>query len=123
MQINWVKNSQNNRYFDFLRLNINATYFSGKVGVYVIWYASPSKSRVIRVGQGNIGERLREHRNNPQILQYSSLGQLKVSWAIADGISFQKDQLDGVEAFLANNYNPLIGDRFPNVKQIPVNLL
>lgn len=121
--LHWVKNVQNNEWFDFLRLNLNAPYFSGKIGVYIIWYTSSisGTSKVIRVGQGDIGDRLREHRNNPDILKYSSSGVLKVTWALVDNISFHESDLNGVEAYLSEVYEPLIGDRFPYVSQISVN--
>lgn len=122
VQLSWVKNVKNSQYFDFLRLDVNAAYFADKVGVYLIWYSAPSpgRSRVIRLGQGKIGERLREHLSNPQITQYASAGQLKVTWALVDGVNFKDTDLNGVESYLARVYNPILGDRFPNVPEIPV---
>jgi hypothetical protein len=121
--LHWIKNGQNNEWFDFLRLNLNAPYFNDKRGAYAIWYTSSisGTSKVIRLGQGDIGDRLREHRNNPDITRYSSLGQLKVTWALVDNINFFEADLDGVEAYLSDLYQPLIGDRFPFVQQITVN--
>lgn len=81
MQVEWVKNIQNNEWFDLLRLNLDAPYFIGKRGVYVIWYVS-STSKVVRIGSGNIAERLKQHSSNYEITKYSSFGPLKVSWAI-----------------------------------------
>jgi len=118
LDINWVKNSNNNQWFDLLRLNLDAPYFLNKEGVYIIWYASPSGAKVIRVGQGQIGNRLREHRSNPEILKYSNYGQLKVTWALVD-----KQYRDGVEAFLYDSYNPLVGERAPAAQTISVNLI
>lgn len=119
MQVRWLKNSKNNRYFDFLRLNLNSSYFhdKNKNGVYIIWYSSPGTAKAIRVGQGNIGDRLREHKNNPQIMRYSKLGQLRVTWTIPDKLS-----LDGIEAYLYNRLRPLVGERKPGIKLISVNL-
>lgn len=120
LTVNWVKNSNNNESFDLLRLNLNAPYFLNKVGVYVIWYASPSGvNKVIRVGQGDIASRLREHRSNPEILRYSSYGQLKVTWAL---LNSQEDR-NGVEAYLYDSYSPLIGERSPAAQPISVNLI
>jgi hypothetical protein len=118
LPVNWVKNSNNNQWFDLLRLNLNASYFNDKEGVYVIWYAGPAEAKAIRVGQGNIGDRLREHRTNPEIIRYAHYGQLKVSWAIVP-----KQYRDGVEAYLFDSYNPLIGDRSPTAQPISVNLI
>lgn len=115
----WVKNSQNNDWFDFLRLNLDASYFLGKRGVYVIWYASPGQAKVVRLGQGNISERLKEHRSNPDVTKYSYYGQLKVSWAILN-----EYELSGVEKYLSRVYSPLIGDRYSdNIQEIQVNLI
>lgn len=121
--LHWVKNEQNNEWFDFLRLNLEAPYFNGKRGVYIIWYTSSisGTSKVIRVGQGDIGDRLREHRNNPDITKYSSLGQLKVTWALVNNINFFEGDLNGVEAYLSAIYEPLIGERFPFAQKISVN--
>lgn len=118
-QVVWIKNSQTNDWFDFLRLNLDAPYFLGKRGVYVIWYTSPGLAKVVRLGQGNISERLKEHRSRPDIMQYASYGQLKVSWVILN-----ENELFGVEKFLSRIYSPLIGDRYPvEIQEIPVNLI
>jgi hypothetical protein len=122
-QVKWVKNTQNNEWFDFLRLNLDAPYFNNKVGVYVIWYASPSAAKAIRVGSGNISERLKEHRANQEITKYSSLGQLKVSWVVADSVQLRLDEIEGVESYLSRIYSPLVGGRFPNVTEIQINLI
>lgn len=114
--VDWVKNTTNGQYFDFLRLDLNSAYFNGREGVYVIWYASPSEARVIRVGQGNIGERLKEHISNWQITQFSKSGQLKVTWALVPKI-----MQDGIEAFLFDYYRPLVGERTPSVNPVKVN--
>lgn len=121
--VQWVKNSQNNDWFDFLRLNLDAPYFSTKRGVYVIWYTAPSVAKVIRVGSGHIGERLKDHRSNPDILKFSIQGQLKVSWVLADGINLLESEIEGVERFLARSYTPLIGDRFPSDGEVEINLI
>jgi hypothetical protein len=119
MKVTWIKNTQNSQWFDLLRLNLSAPYFTGKLGVYVIWYASPQSAKVIYVGSGAIGERLVEHRSNPEISKYSQYGQLKVSWALMD----DPTTMTGVEAFLAHSYSPIIGERSLNVDPIEVNLI
>lgn len=117
LPVTWIKNSNNNQWFDLLRLNLDAPYFNDKEGVYIIWYAGPA-AKVIRVGQGHIGDRLREHRENPEITRYAQYGQLKVAWAIVP-----RQYRDGAEAFLYDNYNPLIGERSPTARPISVNLI
>lgn len=122
MIVEWVKNNQNNEWFDFLRLNLDAPYFIGKRGVYAIWYVG-TPSKVIKIGSGNIVERLREHRSNTEITKFSSFGPLKVTWAVINGINFKEEHLMGVECFLASTYTPLIGERYPSVIPIQVNLI
>lgn len=111
----WQKNNQNNEWFDFLRLNLDAPYFQGKRGVFAIWYTSPSQAKVIKIGSGNIGEQLKNLRLNPAVLKYAENGPLKVSWVVVNGI-LQENQIAGAEAFLYEIYNPLIGERNPASK-------
>ena len=48
---------------------------------------------------------------------YRSYGGLWVTWA-----AVLPADLNGVERYLADQFKPLIGDRHPDVKPIPVNL-
>ena len=91
--------------------------------MYVIWYTSPGLAKAVRVGSGAIADRLKEHRANPEITKYSNSGQLKVSWVVADNVTFLERKMEGVERYLARIYSPLIGDRFPNVPEIEINLI
>jgi hypothetical protein len=113
--VDWIKNSNNGQYFDFLKLNLDAPYFLNKTGVYVIWYVTPTGGKAIYVGQGNIGERLKAHRNNWKITQYSRYGQLKVTWALVEG-----EYLDNIEAGLYRDYAPLEVERVPSALPISV---
>ena len=114
-RVQWVKSVAGD-YLDLLRLDLASSYFSeAKFGVYVIWYAGPSKSAAIRVGQGNIHDELAIRKTDPQVKQFSSQGQLKVSWVTVDRADF-----DGVEVFLYDTYKPLVGERKVGVVSIPV---
>ena len=84
-------------------------------GVYVIWHTG-NPSRVVRVGQGNIVDRLKRHRYDPEITQYAIYGRLLVTWAYVSPI-----YIDGVERYLAEKWFPLVGDRHPSVYPIEVN--
>jgi len=86
-----------------------------EVGVYIIWHPG-SPSRVVRIGQGVIANRLSEHRNDRVITQYASHGPLSVTWAAVPA-----HQMDGVERYLADKWNPLVGDAFPDAVPIEVN--
>jgi len=84
-------------------------------GVYVIWHGGQTP-KTVRVGQGVIKDRLSAHRQDNQIKAYSQHG-LFVTWA-----SVPAAERGGVEAYLAAQLNPLVGERFPDVRQIAVNL-
>ena len=85
------------------------------VGVYIIWHEG-NPGRVVRVGQGDIAERLAKHRNDPAITYYERFGKLRVTWAYVP-----LHQLDGVEKYLADTWKPLVGDAFPDALPIAVN--
>ncbi len=123
-QVTWIKNNQTGEWFDFLRLNLDSQYFAGKRGIYVIWYTSPQQAKVIRLGQGYLGQRLKEHRANPKITNYSIYGQLKVSWILVDSIHLWEHDLNGVEKYLARVYSPTEGDLYPTTDpEVRVNLI
>lgn len=45
LTVNWVKNTNNNQWFDLLRLNLDAPYFQNREGVYMIWYAGAAEAK------------------------------------------------------------------------------
>lgn len=91
-------------------LDLNDKYIKSCIGVYIIF----SKEKVIRLGSGELQSRLQEHRNNPEITRYS---ELRVTFA-----HVEMSKMKGVEKFLADHYNPIVGDRFPERIPIVVNL-
>jgi hypothetical protein len=96
-------------------VDLDHQHFDGMEGVYVIWHGGAAPATV-RVGQGVIRDRLAEHRTDGQVQAYSDSG-LYVTWA-----AIPAQQRDGVEAFLADALSPKIGQRFPAVERIAVNL-
>ncbi|MCP4407013.1 MAG: hypothetical protein GY807_04500 [Gammaproteobacteria bacterium] len=94
-------------------LNLNS--IEEKRGVYIIWHEG-NPSQVVRVGQGNIGQRLGEHCGDMEITAYASFGKLRVTWASAP-----EADLDGIERYLADTWPPLVGDAFPDTAPIAVN--
>jgi len=114
ISLNWVKNAQN-QWLQFEALNLSTVPTSAS-GVYIIWHAG-NPGKTVKVGQGNIYDRLCAHRNDPYIMAYRSQGTLHVTWAIVPAA-----QLDGVERYLGNYYKPLVGDRFPDALPLAVNL-
>lgn len=83
-------------------------------GVYLIWRGGDSK--MVYVGQGDVRDRLGRHRKDPRIQKYAE-SVLYVTWA-----SVPAAKRDGVEAYLAKVYNPLVGERRPDASPISVNL-
>lgn len=110
MKVTWVK-CEGDTWCSFSRVDLSNVRTSG---VYVIWKPG-TDGTVIRVGQGDIAERIADHRRDSEITSYGS--DLLVTWA-----SVASQYLDGVERFLADKYSPLVGDRFPIATPIAVNL-
>lgn len=80
-------------------------------GVYIIW--SPISRRVVRVGSGDLIERISEHQETFRTSPY-----LKVTFA---GIDDENIMLR-IERYLGYVYNPEIGERFPAGEPVAVNL-
>lgn len=115
LKLSWVKLVGGKAWCPFETVNLSSVKTKG---VYIIWYAgSNGKSgRVVYVGQGDIAARLLAHRNNKAITGYRTFGKLYVTWA-----SVPSHQMDGVEKYLADKWDPEVGDAYPNVLPIAVN--
>lgn len=109
--LNWVKSTSNN-WLPFSAVNLDGVTADG---VYIIWRGG-NPGKVVYVGQGDVKARLQAHRNRTDITKYAKIGTLYVTWA-----SVPSQQKDGVERYLANTWNPLIGDAHPDVNPIAVN--
>lgn len=110
LTVTWIK-STNDTWLSLERVNLANVMTRG---VYIIWHRG-NPGRVVRVGQGVIADRLSAHRNDRKILAYANRG-LLVTWA-----SVSAAQQDGVERYLADTWNPLVGDAFPDAAPIAVN--
>ena len=88
-------------------------------GVYVIYQHATGNipARAIRVGQGIVKDRLCTHKDDPTIGAYRIFGPLYVMWAATPA-----HVKNGAERYLADLYQPLVGDAFPNVVPITVSL-
>lgn len=113
IQVRWTKCGNSSSWCPLETVNLSQVTTEG---VYIIWYVGKNNNRVIRVGQGNIRERLSAHRNDKEILEYKSKGKLLTTWAAVPA-----SQKNGIEKYLANYYNPLLGI-YPNATPIAVNL-
>lgn len=96
-------------------LNLKHEHFDDMEGVYIIWHGGDQPATV-RVGQGVIRDRFKAHLKDKDIQAYKHFG-LYVTWASVPPV-----YRDGIEAYLGEILEPLVGERFPNRKQIKVNL-
>ena len=110
--VTWIK-STNGTWLPFETFNLSNV---AATGVYVIWHGGQNPWTV-RLGQGDIVDRIIAHRGDQKVLAYRSYGGLWVTWAEVSARS-----LDGVERYLADQLRPRVGEKFPNVAPIPVNL-
>ncbi len=113
MKLNWIK-CEGGRWCPCLTVNLGNTHFTDLSGVYVIWHGG-SDPATVYVGSGDIAERIRDHRTDRRILQYSHFG-LFVTWA-----RVPPSKQPGVERFLADSLNPKVGERHPQAAPISVN--
>lgn len=116
MNVTWIKCGTDNHWCSLERLDLGS--FGDPVGVYMIWHEGKDgrPGRVVRLGQGDIKDRLGDHRTDKEILAYRWQGTLRVTWA-----EVPDQYLDAVERYLANTWPPLVGSVFPNVLPLAVN--
>jgi len=113
MQLNWTK-CQSDVWCKLDSVNLEHEHFENRYGVYIIWHGG-SESAVVYVGQGNIKDRLAEHRRDQEIQKYASLG-LYVTWATVGA-----EHRNGVEKYLADIWHPKVGATHPTAEHIVVN--
>jgi hypothetical protein len=110
MKVQWGTCGDDKHWCDFKNLNLDSDNFEDKKGVYIIW----SGETVVRLGSGLIKDRITDHRDNPDIIKYKNL---KVTWAKVNA-----NQMQGVEKYLSEALEPVVGERFPDRTSIEVNL-
>lgn len=84
-------------------------------GVYVIWHGALNP-KTVYVGQGVIKDRLKEHRENQEILKYQNYN-LYATWA-----KVSSNLRDGIEKYLITKLSPIVGEKAPDSDPIEVNL-
>ena len=110
MQVNWIQPTNGGVYL-LDTVDLNHQHFNNLEGVYIIY----SGTTVIYVGRGDIAVRLGAHRRD--FRQRSDYETLKVIWA-----SVPEASQEGVELYLADTYNPIVGEHNSRNQAIPVNL-
>ena len=98
---------------------VNMASISGK-GVYLIWHVPGDGDRnpALYVGQGDIQERVSYHKTNPELDPWRPEGAIYVTWTMLPN----KADRNGVERYLADRFNPLVGSHHPDVLPIEVNV-
>ena len=115
LTLNWFYRDSFNRDYRLFDVDLNSSYFTDLEGAYIIWRAHGIIPVAVYAGQGIIKNRLYSHRNDPRIFQYNSKAKpLYVAWA-----EVPKEHRTGVEMFLHNELNPLVGEP-PQGNPIPV---
>jgi len=112
--LTWNK-CQGDVWCPFLTVDLSHRHFLNREGVYIIWHGGQAPWTVY-IGQGNITQRLSEHRRDADIIKYSPSG-LFVTWADVDS-----PLRDGIERYLANQLQPKEGLIHPEATPIPVPL-
>lgn len=93
------------------------------MGVYIIWHDGTTfppdyKSQVVRVGEGDVPDRIRKHRTDDEITLCGAFGALKVTWAPVTG---GRERRRRIERHLAERWNPLVGQYPTDVEPLAVN--
>lgn len=117
MILTWIKD-QNNGWFNLVDFDFSKNYFDDKQGVYVIWRRSNQHPNTVRLGQGILRDRLGQHQNDREILDYQINNELLFTWALV-GPGVDRDR---IEKYLSDRLEPLVGDRFPDRVPLEVNL-
>ena len=80
-------------------------------GVYIIW----NGEEILYVGQGDIGTRLSQHKNDKSFFHGASAP--FCTWASVPAVI-----VDGVELYLGERLKPVLSKNFPRVAPVPVAL-
>jgi len=110
MNLDWIKYPDGN-WCNLLGLNLDDPHFNNMDGVYIIW---SDKGYVVRLGQGTVKDRIRDHRVNQLILKHPTL---YATWAQVP-VTYR----GRVERYLADALKPVIGNAFPQEPPLQVNL-
>ena len=113
MKLNWIK-CQSEVWCKLNSVNLKHEHFNNLSGVYMIWHGGQTPA-VVYIGQGEIKDRIAEHRQNPDIQSFKPQG-LYVTWA-----SVNQNARNGVEAYLAHIWRPKVGSNHPVAAHIEVN--
>lgn len=120
MKLDWLHYDSGNA-IPYNDLVLALDYWKNKKeGIYIIWrketnVGDENDRKIVYVGQGDLKVRLGVHLDDE--VQYYADDELFVTWAEVD-----PDDQNGIENFLADLLNPLVGDEWPTDTPIEVNL-
>jgi len=114
MHLNWIRYNSG-KWCQLNSLALDNSHFDGLGGIYIIWHGG-KKPATVKVGQGNIRDRLTHYKNDWEVQVYKELG-LYVTWAAVN-----LEYRDGIETFLAKRLKPMVRRRITSAKDIQVNL-
>lgn len=135
MKLQWKTDLFNKTFINDPRLvfSLNSNFYHSPVkfsfsGVYIIW-ADTYPRTILKVGSGQIKNRLQEHINDPKVQPYKRHS-LYVTWDTIPWryqfdlpIDKYTDTLRGIEKFIGLIYPPKLTERLPvNVDFVPVNI-
>lgn len=113
LDVRWARCGEDRHWCNLLTLDMDS--IKGEEGVYIIWNSNEERN-VVYVGQGNIYDRLAEHKTNEEIINFSIKGFLFVTWAVVP-----EKYRAGVERYLIENYQPFLNQKLPETDAIKIN--
>jgi hypothetical protein len=128
LTLNWITHDMQGALLRFYDVDLTTVRADG---VYVIYSPVDAFSaanafalknmfgapKTVYVGQGVVADRLQQHRSNQTMRSMNSQNTLVVAFApVAASLR------DGVERYLANRLQPMLGDVHPNAAPVAVNL-
>lgn len=112
--LEWMK-CLGDKWCGLFDVRLDSNHFNGLEGIYIIWYWKDRYLPItVRVGHGNIWERLLHHRQEPEVLALKEHN-LLVTWAAVG-----ESQRDGIERYLEDTLYPIIKGSLPKAFSIRV---
>ena len=116
LELKWEVDISGKKYFNFYDNEVSK--IDDEInGIYIIWLPEHNPRSVIKVGQGNIKNRLQNHLRDDAIAKYKLNSKMVFSWA-----KVNLNQCGGVENYLGDFLEPREGERYFDDSPIKVNL-
>lgn len=92
-------------------------HFDNLTGIVVVCFKDKKGIATLVIGKGSVREEIEKFRKNKMVNIYAQRVKLYVTWA-----EIEPSLLDGVEAFLHNNYQPELSRIASRAQPIKINL-